>query len=919
MNYGKYFRLNLKESKVVDGVSVYDYIDLPAYFGPSKSMSPKYPISVVISRDSIRFRLHYCAYKYELDDAKEIMYKYDPFEKLSEAIEDDIRTIHMQEVILELPIYNINEDSLANNIRKIYCSRFPQLTEDDANLFKEGFLNQLLKKRYGHDYDLDLYDSPLEQDSYRSLRANNDSDRSYSTIWLMDLQKNDGQTKYIELDSNRISIQKPKSILSLFARKTNTQNSKLLLDDGSYLTWEGEAALEVGTPVSLTVKEKLVPFDNGRNEILRAADILIDIEDGKVKRLERIPRYESFLRKLLLDFMFDLAHSDVFQNSPNYTETYSGLMSDAMFSSLMHKCEYYYYRGLTIDALEEIEIGEESRKSGVEERIKQIKMLYATHLFEAEKKWVEDIMNPYADTVFQEPQDDFAEDWKSHELKNTNYSNFRIFPYWFASPEEEMRRICFSLKSHNPNKTHLCNAETLAHYLDVQNTSAINRLRTRISKWFVKRYDFDDAWRLHLHKGYAKAEFLFLLITIGLFIGEPQLVEQVFWEGSIGKPIAITLGSIIGLFTLVSGAFAFIWPLLRKKYKRKVVDDSRRKDNRSILWSGRVTLAWRRVFELSFIISISIGLILLGAADLNPSWKWIGLLLWAVFFIIFVKQTNAISNIHLLYPRLFASITAAWLSLAIGNELFSAFFDSAPSILACVSLATIVLVFIIYEINRHFPLISTGAKVWRSVQMLVYSYAISLLIGLFIINFTGREFLERSEYLPVFFEEYEEAMNPQSERVPLNGTLTNDTASIVFDNASDTLRFAAMDRAQSVILTEGHSDTLRIAVTAKAHTVDSTKHPHPRHHPQAVNQRHGYFRPKGVIPPPENSNRHYFEQLENRKVPGKDHYISSIWRGVDGDPIFFILRDFLIQFAFLAMFIGVFIQMIFEEKSITEM
>ena len=33
---------------------------------------------------------------------------------------------------------------------------------------------------------------------------------------------------------------------------------------------------------------------------------------------------------------------------------------------------------------------------------------------------------------------------------------------------------------------------------------------------------------------------------------------------------------------------------------------------------------------------------------------------------------------------------------------------------------------------------------------------------------------------------------------------------------------------------------------------------------------------------------------------------------------FFILHDFLVQFAVVAMFIGIFINMIFEEKNVTE-
>ena len=65
MNYGRYFRLNQALSKVVDGVAIYDYVDLPAYFGPSEEnpMSPKYPITVTITSETVCFRLHYSAFK----------------------------------------------------------------------------------------------------------------------------------------------------------------------------------------------------------------------------------------------------------------------------------------------------------------------------------------------------------------------------------------------------------------------------------------------------------------------------------------------------------------------------------------------------------------------------------------------------------------------------------------------------------------------------------------------------------------------------------------------------------------------------------------------------------------------------------------------------------------------------------------
>ena len=50
------------------------------------------------------------------------------------------------------------------------------------------------------------------------------------------------------------------------------------------------------------------------------------------------------------------------------------------------------------------------------------------------------------------------------------------------------------------------------------------------------------------------------------------------------------------------------------------------------------------------------------------------------------------------------------------------------------------------------------------------------------------------------------------------------------------------------------------------------------------------------------------------------HSLATVWKlGPTRNPYeFFVLYDFLIQFSFVAMFIGIFIQMIFEERNITE-
>ena len=65
MNHGHFFKLNQHLSRIDDGVAIFDYVALPAYQGLAKDnpMSSKFPISLVITSDSVRIRMHYCSFK----------------------------------------------------------------------------------------------------------------------------------------------------------------------------------------------------------------------------------------------------------------------------------------------------------------------------------------------------------------------------------------------------------------------------------------------------------------------------------------------------------------------------------------------------------------------------------------------------------------------------------------------------------------------------------------------------------------------------------------------------------------------------------------------------------------------------------------------------------------------------------------
>ena len=68
-----------------------------------------------------------------------------------------------------------------------------------------------------------------------------------------------------------------------------------------------------------------------------------------------------------------------------------------------------------------------------------------------------------------------------------------------------------------------------------------------------------------------------------------------------------------------------------------------------------------------------------------------------------------------------------------------------------------------------------------------------------------------------------------------------------------------------------------------------------------------------------NENPKFFvNNLTNLHFRDSNRSIATFVTVDDAEKKFFILYDFLIQFAVVAMFIGIFIQMIFEEKNLTE-
>ena len=716
MNFGRFFKLNQNLSSTVNGLTIFDYTELPAYEGldSNNPMSPKFPISISITDNSVRFKMHYCVYRcsndvrqeshkqdkdpypyygFSIEDIRRKLYKKYPKET---SDQDIINAVHIEEIILELPFAGFKANRLTEIIKKSYIASFPQIYEefesDKSDLTGNQFLDILIQEK--------LMDKNIKTDAV-----------SYSTLWLMDLYDNNG---------------------------------KLCLN-------------------------------NNKNALI-----------------------DKFLRKLLLDFMFDLKHSDVFQTSVNYDRMYSGLMSDYYFSALMHKCEYYYYRDLTTQAIKTFEekkalIKQSNKSVEYKKRIldkeeKQIIVLYGKELCKTEEQWADDIRNPMSEKYFgHNIPDEFSKTGRTQwgRLLTEMCSLFgermstSCWNYWFASPEEEMRRIFFPYKTYKENRD-MCNSIIFTEYFC--NSDNIMEIKPRsresrgiTSRWFLNRYDFNDVLHLHLFKR-ANSLFLAIAITILFVLWYSESTERLIDLLSFSYQMINLLPSIIMIIVLLAFTIAIafrLWHIIMDtQYNRiEVIHFQYIIKKICILLQVTVTILLALFVIRSFINN-----------NILQCWThivdFIMLVLFVVYFIVhlFLREKiplnkyirhymsvsiHPVKSGHLFLPKLTASIMTAWLTLSRGLQYFIPFFESYFYV---ITLIVIVFGFILFQINRVCPANSAYAKVFKSIEFLIISYFISLIVGLVVLNFSGKHYLNEQEY---YNEKHSEYIDKNSSSVVL--------------------------------------------------------------------------------------------------------------------------------------------------------
>jgi len=234
---------------------------------------------------------------------------------------------------------------------------------------------------------------------------------------------------------------------------------------------------------------------------------------------------KRFIRKLILDFLFDLEHTKVFQSSRYYEHISVKLRENFFFNALANKAKYYYYRKIT----------EEYTTKSAKDKLFFLKKFYLP----AEEQWIKSITSPKADEAFtiRCGNSDEKEKAKSEKAE------------WFDLPNKEMENI-----RKDNNDTINCYENIIkedATMKDDKMKSKIQKLAKKISQWQLGKFDFCNA---KISEIIVIAGLFSILSFIIIFIFGSEVVKNILPPIS-NKQLKITFISTLVVCFVAMCAF----------------------------------------------------------------------------------------------------------------------------------------------------------------------------------------------------------------------------------------------------------------------------------------------------------------------------------------------------------------------------
>lgn len=420
-----------------------------------------------------------------------------------------------------------------------------------------------------------------------------------------------------------------------------------------------------------------------------------------------------FLRKLILDFLYDFEFTSVFKNLAYYNEVSVKLKENFLFNALMNKTRYYYYRTRLIGS-ELFSVLDDDQKHPDNERLdKNLRFLFQRYE-KAEHEWVESIINrksmeafhesPWFEECHEELEQVFAVQRLQH-LQKQNGNKIRSFQKKETKEIEPVREIenvaPAPQKKRNPRMRFLGKAgitPTNTFHLTVSNLlNLIHKKPSEETKQLEK--EEHNAFKKAVVSHYDSAR------KAAKWDVEHFQFTSLFriWCGD-RKTLLLTFLSLAGLIILLTGLF---FALHRKN---------------GILYQNGLDIGWQ------VIIIAGTGLVLLCV---------LGVILRQ-----FRRSTWGIGFPLMVMPRLLAAMVASWFTLCLSEDLFLKLSSIPFSISAVTILALITGFFIAYESYALNPYDNIKHYFLSVIWVFAIAYGYAIVTGLLVYDFFGERFIQ---------------------------------------------------------------------------------------------------------------------------------------------------------------------------------
>ena len=412
-----------------------------------------------------------------------------------------------------------------------------------------------------------------------------------------------------------------------------------------------------------------------------------------------------FLRKLILDFIYDLAHSSVFKNSPNYEKVETRLRENYIFAAISIKAEYYYNREL-YERENIVKLNKETDAIDI----------YLDNLDNSETKWINVI-----DTD------------KSFELSNDSNG-------WFKTAEKELCLVLFDKKDIMEQASNFPIVVSIGMLFI---GCSVLWMFTKISLWylflpiFILIFYFEEKFKSNQNTKQNRCGWRDNMISRAEFKDEMEhkrLDEKLYKKTATWFLRRYSIGNALTIF-------------LQQKPK----------ETRFLSYMFNIFLI------TIFICDSQYGWLF--PKDIQPTCvdKILSyLIIWMISIIIFILLyiliffwKYSLTFVGLAMPRLLMSISSAWLVSITSADLWKNALDQTFDISLLFPLfgLLLVMIFVCVEIRNLAPDISPSLLSKRAINLLIVGLFYSVLIGFVCISATSKSMLVNSGYLKNFYIE----------------------------------------------------------------------------------------------------------------------------------------------------------------------